>query len=317
MHVDTSFELSPKLNVYDPSETSAAQLPLDHFAHATHLSFYPEGIPTEALMGATGPLPFEPPFRASGESEVHLLDDGTPFAAYVKPAEPPPGWSEHGFVWIRARVDDLEVRCLREGEEVSRNECDPMPGDDRIVRGGSMDPGTWRTLKTILSTVRFLDGGGETGEAPGETTGPQAVTNPMVSVDRPEPGDTVSSPLEVTGEARGPWYFEGDFPVVLTDWDGRILAEAPASAENEWMTEDFVPFRATLTFESPYGPGDPDFMSRGTLILRKDNPSGRPELDAAVEIPVRFGPAGEPPTRKPKPRSPVPVPTSRPPGASP
>lgn len=92
----------------------------------------------------------------------------------------------------------------------------------------------------------------------------------------------ISSPLVVTGRARGYWFFEASFPVVLTDWDGKIIADGYATAEGEWMTEDFVPFYFTLTFDKPaYG-------ERGTLILRKDNPSGLPEHDAAVEIPVRF-----------------------------
>ncbi len=99
-------------------------------------------------------------------------------------------------------------------------------------------------------------------------------------------GDTVSSPLTVTGEARGNWFFEASFPVILTDWDGRIIAQVPAQAQGEWMTEEFVPFSATLTFTTPI-PGDPA-VNRGALILQKDNPSGLPEHDDALEIPVVF-----------------------------
>ncbi|MFW5744447.1 MAG: Gmad2 immunoglobulin-like domain-containing protein [Spirochaetota bacterium] len=107
-------------------------------------------------------------------------------------------------------------------------------------------------------------------------------------IDAPRPGDVVESPLVVRGEARGTWYFEADFPVVLVDWDGLIIAEGAARAEQDWMTEDFVPFRAELSFESPYEKRDPDFMQRGTLILQRANPSGLPENDAAVEVPLRY-----------------------------
>jgi hypothetical protein len=55
-----------------------------------------------------------------------------------------------------------------------------------------------------------------------------------------------------------------------------------------YTTDDFVPFSGELTFTSPYSAGDPDFMARGTLILQKANPSGLPEHDDAVEIPVTF-----------------------------
>ena len=56
------------------------------------------------------------------------------------------------------------------------------------------------------------------------------------------------------------------------------------------MTEDFVPFSATLEFTSPYPGKGQDFMKRGSLILKKDNPSGLPENDDALEIPIQFIP---------------------------
>lgn len=109
-----------------------------------------------------------------------------------------------------------------------------------------------------------------------------------IRLTEPVPGGTIASPLTLTGEARGTWYFEAVFPIVLTNWDGLIIAEGYAEAEGDWMTEEFVPFTSTLTFENPYTEGDPEFMKSGTLILQKDNPSGLPENDAALEIPVRF-----------------------------
>jgi len=99
-------------------------------------------------------------------------------------------------------------------------------------------------------------------------------------------GGRVSSPLTITGEARGYWFFEASFPVILTDWDGRIIAQHYATADGEWMTEEFVPFETTIEFETPESWGGP--VNRGTLILKRDNPSGLPEHDAALEIPVVF-----------------------------
>ncbi len=122
-----------------------------------------------------------------------------------------------------------------------------------------------------------------------EASGATEETENLIRVTTPVPGATVASPLEVEGEARGVWFFEGDFPLVLTDWDGRILAEHYATAQGDWMTEDFVPFSARLAFDSPYAADDPDFMRRGYLVLRKANPADRPEHDDALEIPVVFG----------------------------
>lgn len=110
----------------------------------------------------------------------------------------------------------------------------------------------------------------------------------LIVLENPAPLAVVESPLSISGTARGTWFFEASFPIVLVDWDGRIIAQHYATAEGEWMTEDFVPFTAELTFESPYNEGDPEFMRRGALILQKDNPSGLPEHDDALEIPVRF-----------------------------
>lgn len=110
----------------------------------------------------------------------------------------------------------------------------------------------------------------------------------LIRIDSPLPNDTIDSPLTISGEARGYWFFEASFPIILTDWDGKIIAEHYATAAGEWMTEDFVRFVAELDFESPYKVGDPEFMRRGTLILRKDNPSGLSENDDALEIPVLF-----------------------------
>lgn len=111
-----------------------------------------------------------------------------------------------------------------------------------------------------------------------------------IQVANPEPGQVVASPLTITGEARGVWYFEATFSVILVDWDGRILTETYAEATDDWMTEEYVPFTSTIEFERPYesATSAPEFMKRGALILQKANPSGLPEHDAAIEIPIRF-----------------------------
>lgn len=102
-----------------------------------------------------------------------------------------------------------------------------------------------------------------------------------VRVASPLPQGVVTSPLTVTGEARGTWYFEASFPVRLLDGDGNELAVVPAQAQGDWMTTEFVPFQVTLTFATPE-------TATGTLVLEKDNPSGLPENAAEVRIPVRF-----------------------------
>lgn len=102
-----------------------------------------------------------------------------------------------------------------------------------------------------------------------------------VVIDVPLPGETVQSPLTVSGKARGNWFFEANIPVVLKDENGNIIAEAGGYAEGDWMTTDFVPFSATLTFTDPG-------TAYGTLEIRKDNPSGDANRDASHFVPVAF-----------------------------
>ena|SRR3989338_9319713 len=105
----------------------------------------------------------------------------------------------------------------------------------------------------------------------------------LIRLETPLPNSTITSPLNIRGEARGVWFFEASFPIYLTDWDGLIIAEGYATAEGEWMTTEFVPFTATLTFKNP------TYKNNGSLILKKDNPSGLPLHDDALEIPIFFG----------------------------
>jgi hypothetical protein len=136
------------------------------------------------------------------------------------------------------------------------------------------------------------DGGGDNlpggnGTTTGSTTGgnggenPAPVENSQIRVDSPLLNALVSSPMRIRGEARGTWYFEASFPVKLLDANGKILTQAPAQAQGEWMTTNFVPFDFTLAFPTPT-------TATGVLVLEKDNPSGLPEHADEVRVPVRF-----------------------------
>jgi len=103
----------------------------------------------------------------------------------------------------------------------------------------------------------------------------------LIQVTAPRPNQVVSSPLVVAGRARGRWYFEASFPVHLFDANGKELAVVPAQAQGEWMTTDFVPFKVELVFSEPA-------TAAGMLVLKKDNPSGLPEHEDELRIPVAF-----------------------------
>lgn len=104
-----------------------------------------------------------------------------------------------------------------------------------------------------------------------------------VRVSKPANNETIHSPFEIEGTARGGWYFEASFPIKLLDADDNLIAQTTATAQGDWMTSEFVPFKAVLEFASPQ-------TETGFLVFEKDNPSGLIENAAEVRLPVKFVP---------------------------
>ena len=153
----------------------------------------------------------------------------------------------------------------------------PMDSNDSINSFDECIAAGYPAMESYPRQCRTSDGKSFT-----EYIGNELEKMDLIRIDYPRPDQEIESPLAIEGEARGYWFFEGDFPIVLTDWDGLIIAQGIAQAKGEWMTEDFVQFGAQLEFEKPQQ------NNKGTLILRKDNPSGLPENDDALEVPVIF-----------------------------
>ncbi|MCX6716097.1 MAG: hypothetical protein NT077_03725 [Candidatus Taylorbacteria bacterium] len=109
-----------------------------------------------------------------------------------------------------------------------------------------------------------------------------STTVDQIKVSNPPTNSSVSSPLTVTGVARGTWYFEGTAPILLTDSKGKIIAEGYVRAQSNWMTNEFVPFMGTLNYVTPVT------ATLGVLVLKNDNPSGLAANAKSVEVIVRF-----------------------------
>lgn len=103
----------------------------------------------------------------------------------------------------------------------------------------------------------------------------------LIVVTSPVQNEAIQSPVTITGKARGFWFFEGSFPIKIVDANGKTLGSGIAQAEEDWMTENFVSFKATVNFSSPS-------TERGKIVLEKDNPSGLPEHDDKLELPIAF-----------------------------
>jgi len=99
-------------------------------------------------------------------------------------------------------------------------------------------------------------------------------------LETPQDGAAARSPLVVSGEAPSDWFFEEQFPTLLMDGDGRVLAEAPALAQSP-VSENIggmIRFRAQLVFvvsaDTP-----------ATLVLQEDMPQeGAPARETRLAV---------------------------------
>ncbi|RYZ21377.1 MAG: hypothetical protein EOO16_13275 [Chitinophagaceae bacterium] len=103
----------------------------------------------------------------------------------------------------------------------------------------------------------------------------------MVRLER---GDELRPGQVIVGKARGFFFHEAQFTLRLFDSSGRQLAAAPATAEGEWMTTNWVTFMGSLRWKN--------YSGAGTLVYEKANPSGDAERDRQFAIPLRLE-AGE------------------------
>jgi nucleoid-associated protein YgaU len=102
---------------------------------------------------------------------------------------------------------------------------------------------------------------------------------PRLAVRNPQPFDIVGDSFHLCGLGSA---FEGVVgSATLTDHNGTVLAE---------ISPLFVPGSGSLftLFEFPVTYGVP-VTSEGTLTVEADNPSGLPENDFRVAVPLTFG----------------------------
>lgn len=93
------------------------------------------------------------------------------------------------------------------------------------------------------------------------------------------PGQKVSGKLDVTGSVKNNYFFEGNIGVDILDANKKLLKQGHGDSTTEWMTAGPVSFKATLDFTSL--PKGPSFIQ-----IRNDNPSGLPENDKFIWIPI-------------------------------
>ncbi|MDP2736918.1 MAG: GerMN domain-containing protein [bacterium] len=162
----------------------------------------------------------------------------------------------------------------------------------------------WKILIVVLATIvvalgiRFFSGPEDTWlcqDAGWVKHGNPSVPQPTgpcgyqkqpdeVLVTMPKLNQTINSPLIVEGQARGNWFFEASFPIELIDDQGKILGQSYVEAQSDWMTENFVPFKGEINYQAAA-------TTTGKLVFKKDNPSGLPQYDKKIEMPVLISPS--------------------------
>lgn len=276
---DTLAEQFPVINIYHQQYEDLLKEPVKIHAYpsAGFISILPKGYPTELPAGKSVTLtkttvPLDLTFNLNQqESKLFKMENGEIWGYFLVPSEPPSSWHSNGYVFAQISAENYSIACYDEatGEQISMEACDPMTGD-RIAKTGIIDEQSSTAIKAILQSFEFTSGKNEK----------KNVTE-LIKIEEPSPDQVISSPLEIKGKARGMWYFEGDFPVELVDNNGNQLAEGIASAQGKWMTEDFVPFEATIKYDKPT-------VETGYLIFHRDNPSGLPENAMERRLPVKF-----------------------------
>lgn len=144
-------DTTPLFNVYVPAENVSTTNGITHHTNITNVSVFPEGIPTEGLFAQSEDVNFDPGFAITDASRMFVLEDGTPFAAYLIPASSPASWAESGFVWVRVHMDDAQTQCFDEnGNELSEEACDPLTEEHTVSWSGSVDSSAWsRVVETV------------------------------------------------------------------------------------------------------------------------------------------------------------------------
>lgn len=161
-----------------------------------------------------------------------------------------------GFAYMNFRKETSEVAC---------------PADAQICSDGSS------VLRTGLSC----------SFAPCPVVKENKYKDDLLIIDSPELNAVVTSPIQITGEARGTYFYEGSFPIMVTDSKGQIIGDGVATAQTDWATESFVPFTATILYRLPEGSTE----KTGAITLQNDNPSGLPENSIRRVVPIVFGEA--------------------------
>lgn len=267
-------EGSPVINIYSAAYDDLFDLPLTIHEDPliSHVSFFPEGSKISEPYGTAvniaeidAPITFDPD---SSESVAYQHNDGEIWGYYLKPKVLPTGWTREGYIFVQISVHNAEVKCFNSsGKEKSIRECNTLAGD-RMIKYGTVNKTDRRLINHMLSTLYFTDS--ENNRRP---------IAELIQLEQMSMNDTITSPAVIKGNARGMWFDEGRFPVILKDKNHRTLSKTAAVATDNWLTSGLVPFEFQVSFKNSYS-------GQAYLLFMQANASDRSSLNRGYILPV-------------------------------
>jgi len=271
---------SKVINVYPESMNISKPLAIHEKPGIPYIAFLPKGYGVDAPSGRKKSIKdwsanLNLSFNVDEtESQVYLLENGQPWAYFLRFHQPPKGWNKYGGIFVHYAVTNFNASCVSaNGEIIPMEKCDPI-SENKVSFSGEVEGKSKKKIDMVLESLYFTRG---------DTEAHKDISD-LIKVEKPLPNIGITSPLEIKGKARGSWFFEAEAPVKLVDENYKVLAETSIKAEGKWMTNDFVQFSGEINFENA-----PD-GERGYLIFEKSNASGKPELDRKYTLPVLFPP---------------------------
>ncbi len=110
---------------------------------------------------------------------------------------------------------------------------------------------------------------------------------PDIVVYQPQPNEKVDMPFSITGQARGYWFYDNAFPIILYDNTKTAIAYGTATTTAEIPNseyEEFVPFSGTFD-EYEFLP----VKKKGYILFQRSTGNLETGRNSTVTLPIRFG----------------------------
>jgi hypothetical protein len=148
--------IAPVLSVHPAEQTADLSAPYYHFDNATHVSIYPHGIPTGALLAprVSAQAVTGPDFT---DARALLMGSSTAFAYEAVAPMYPAQWKPWGFLFARVYIADMAITCRVPSASDHRvaPQCPPFLENRDVHRAGDLDFDTRRTVVRVMQSITF------------------------------------------------------------------------------------------------------------------------------------------------------------------